>query len=142
MKTIQIRALLGAGALSLAFLGGIAFAPALVSGAAAHIAGPQTPQTGDERGRGTDPLAVAAQYIDITAEALRSEMGTTKSIADVAVAHGKTRDGLIQALVTAETQNLSQRVTQLVDHKGAPQRPGPGFRPGGQHRFGPRGPRP
>jgi hypothetical protein len=128
MKAIEIKALIGAGALSLAFLGGIALAPSLVSSAAAQ-AGPQTDQTTDNRGHGTDPFTVAAQYIGVTVDQLRTELGTTKSLADVAIAHGKTRDGLIAALVTAETQNITQRVSELVDHKGAPQR-GPGH-PGG-----------
>ena len=69
-------------------------------------------------------LATAATYIGITADQLRTEMGTTKSMADVAVAHGKTRDGLVQALTTAD----ATRIAQIVDQKGAPQgRPGPGF---------------
>ena len=132
MKALEIKALIGAGALSLAFLGGIALAPSLVSSVAAQT-GPSTDQTTDQRGPGHDPFSVAAQYIGITVDQLRTEMGTTKSLADVAVAHGKTRDGLIAALVAAETANIQQRVGGLVDHKGAPQRG-----PGGDHgRFGP-----
>lgn len=128
----EIKALAGAGVLTLAFAGGVALAPAVVSAVAAQT-GPQTDQTTDNRGPGHDPFNVAAQYIGITVDQLRTEMGTTKSLADVAVAHGKTRDGLIAALVTAETANITQRVTDMVDHKGAPQGPkagapgGPGF---------------
>src|SRR5262249_53103922 len=66
---------------------------------------------------------VAANYIGITVDQLRTEMGTTKSLADVAIAHGKTRDGLIAALVAAETANIQTRIGGLVDHKGAPQKP-------------------
>ena len=135
MKPLEIKALIGAGALSLAFLGGIALAPSLVSGVAAQT-GPQTDQTTDNRGPGHDPFSIAAQYIGITVDQLRTEMGTTRSLADVAIAHGKTRDGLVAALVTAETANITQRIGGLVDHKGAPQRG-----PGGDHgRFGPGGP--
>ena len=130
----EVKALIGAGALALAFVGGVAVAPSIVSSVAAQSA-PQTDQTLDQRGpgKGQDPFSVAANYIGITVDQLRTEMGTAKSIADVAVAHGKTRDGLIQALVQAETQNITQRVTDLVDHKGAPQKPAgrPGFGPGG-----------
>src|SRR6058998_3043137 len=98
----EIKALAGAGVLTLAFAGGVALAPAVVSAVAAQ-SGPQTGQTTDDRGPGQDGFSVAATYIGITVDQLRTEMGTTKSLADVAVAHGKTRDGLIAALVTAET---------------------------------------
>jgi hypothetical protein len=135
MKSMEIKALIGAGALSLAFVGGVALAPSLVSSVAAQT-GPQTEQTA-ERGPGhADPFTIAAQYIGISVDQLRQELGTTKSLADVAIAHGKTRDGLIAALVTAETANLQQRIGELVDHKGAPQ-----HGPGGEHgRFGHGGP--
>jgi hypothetical protein len=107
-----------------------------VSSVAAQ-SGPQTEQpTAENRGPHQDPFSAAAQYIGITVDQLRTELGTTKSLADVAIAHGKTRDGLIAALVTAETANIQQRISGLVDHKGAPQRG-----PGGDHgRFGPGGP--
>src|SRR2546428_12965350 len=96
------------------------------------------PRTSDNGPHGADLYSTAATYIGISVDQLRTEMGTTKSLADVAVAHGKTRDGLIAALVTAETANITQRVTSMVDHKGAPQKgpQGPGGRPG----FGPGGP--
>jgi len=119
---------------SLAFVGGVALAPSLVSSVAAQT-GPQTEQpTTEDRGPHQDPFAIAAQFIGISVDQLRTEMGTTKSLADVAVAHGKTRDGLIAALVTAETANLSQRIGSLVDHKGAPQ-----HGPGGHFGFAGRG---
>jgi hypothetical protein len=138
MKAFEIKALIGAGALSLAFIGGVALAPSIVSSVAAQT-GPSTDQTSDQRGpgKGQDPFSVAAQYIGITVDQLRTEMGTTKSLADIAVAHGKTRDGLVAALVTAETANITQRIGDLVDHKGAPQH-GPGG-PGGHFGFAVRG---
>ena len=74
-------------------------------------------------------LATAATYIGITEDALRTELGTGKSLADVAVAHGKTRDGVIAALVAASTTEI----TTLVDTKNpfpAPPAGGRGF-PGG-----------
>src|SRR5439155_325430 len=75
-------------------------------------------------------FTAAATYIGITEAQLRTELGTDKSLADVAVAHGKTRDGLIQALVAAQQQSIAT----LVDQKGIGARPaGPGIgrRPGG-----------
>ena len=71
-------------------------------------------------------LATAATYIGITEDALRTELGTGKSLADVAVAHGKTRDGVIAALVAASTTEI----TTLVDTKNpfpAPPAGGRGF---------------
>lgn len=64
---------------------------------------------------GRDLLTTAATYIGITEDALRTELGAGKSLADVAVAHGKTRDGLIAALVAAATTDI----TTLVDNKNA-----------------------
>lgn len=74
-------------------------------------------------------LATAATYIGVTEDALRTELGTGKSLADVAVAHGKTRDGLIAAL----TQAAQTEITTLVDKQnpfpqGGPGGPGRGFR--------------
>ncbi len=120
-------------ALAAAFMGGIALAPMLVAPAAAQLLSGTAASTADNRGPGgADVFSAAAQYIGITVDQLRTEMGTDKSMADVAVAHGKTRDGLVQALVAAETQNITQRIGDLVDKKGAPH---PGVGPGG--RFGP-----
>ena len=58
-------------------------------------------------------LATAASYLGMTEAALRTELATGKSLADIAVAHGKTRDGLIAALVQAVTT----QITALVDTK-------------------------
>jgi hypothetical protein len=71
-------------------------------------------------------LTTAATYIGITEAALRTELATGKSLADVAVAHGKTRDGVIAALTAAATTEI----TTLVDTKNPfPARAGGG--PGG-----------
>ncbi len=72
----------------------------------------------------SDYLSAAATYIGITVDQLRTELGTDKSLADVAIAHGKTRDGLIQALVTASQASI----TTLVDQKGIGAQRGPGDR--------------
>src|SRR5437667_9785718 len=72
-------------------------------------------------------ITAAATYIGITEAQLRTELGTDKSLADVAIAHGKTRDGLIQALLAAQQQEIAT----LVDRKGIGARPSPGpGRPG------------
>ena len=68
-------------------------------------------------------LTTAATYIGVTEDALRTELQTGKSLADVAVAHGKTRDGLIAAL----TQAATTEITTLVDK----QNPIPAGVPGG-----------
>ena len=71
---------------------------------------------------GKNPLATAAAYIGITEAALRTELASGKSLADVAIANGKTRDGVIAALADA----AKTEITTLVDTKN------PGFGgPGG-----------
>jgi DNA-binding phage protein len=72
-------------------------------------------------------LATAATYIGITEADLRTELQTGKTLAEVAVAHGKTRDGLIAALSAEATKQITTAVDQ----------PGTNF-PGG--RGGPGGP--
>lgn len=83
-------------------------------------------------------LKVAADYIEITPRVLVTELrNDNKSLAEVAVAHDKTRDGLKQALkdaitarigsskrLTAEQKakalaGLDARLDKLVDHKGS-----------------------
>ncbi len=69
-------------------------------------------------------FGAAATYIGITEAQLRTELQAGKTLAEIAVAHGKTRDGLIAALTTAATAEI----TTLVDQKGvAPGPRGPGF---------------
>ncbi len=75
-------------------------------------------------------LATAATYIGITEAALRTELQTGQTLAQIAVAHGKTRDGLIAALSAEATKQITTAVDQ----------PGTNFSgPGG--RGGPGGPR-
>jgi hypothetical protein len=123
------KALIGAGA-ALVLSGGIAAAalgPSSVGSAVmASLPGDVTlaVQNGGKIG-GPGFLATAATYVGITEAALRTELATGKSLADVAAAHGKTRDGLIAALVQASTT----QITTLVDTKNpfpAPPAGGPG----------------
>ena len=136
MKAIQpAKALLIAAVIGLGLSGGFA-AAALLPGGSAPAALSQlwdsTVGRSLENGPGDkgSVLTAAATYIGITEAQLRTELGTDKSLADVAVAHGKTRDGLIQALVAAQQQSIAT----LVDQKGIgarPAGPGVGRAPGG-----------
>jgi hypothetical protein len=81
----------------------------------------------DKGGRGgADRITAAAAYIGIPAADLKTQLASGKSLADIAVANGKTRDGLIAALVAAEQQAISA----FVDQKGLVHVGGPG--PGGR----------
>jgi DNA-binding phage protein len=57
-------------------------------------------------------LAIAATYIGITEAELRTELQTGRTLAEVAVAHGKTRDGLIAALSAEATKQITTAVDQ------------------------------
>lgn len=141
MKNVE-RALIATG-VALVFSGGIASAAFLWTSATAAAASPNgayqlAAQLGTNPGTladngpkgGADLMAAAAAYIGISAADLKTQLGAGKSLADIAVANGKTRDGLIAALVAAEQQALGT----FVDQKGTP------F-PGGPGKGGPGGPR-
>jgi hypothetical protein len=102
------------------------------------------------------PLSVAATYLGLTTDALRTQLGAGKSLADVATAQSKSVSGLEDALlanlqtdldadVTAgritsdrETQILANAKTQIaaqVARKGGAGRPG-GFGGPGVHGAG------
>ena len=81
-------------------------------------------------------LATAAAYIGITEAALRTELQTGQTLAQIAVAHGKTRDGLIAALSAEATKQITTAVDQPGTNFTGPGGPGG---PGG--RGGPGGPR-
>lgn len=54
-------------------------------------------------------LGAAAQYLGLTTEALRQQLAGGKSLADIAAAtSGKSRDGLIAALVQAANDRIDQ----------------------------------
>jgi hypothetical protein len=126
VKFTPAKVLITAAALGLGLSGGVAmasYAPDLGNSLAAAVSG-QSTNTQNNGGAHADYLSAAATYIGITTDQLRTELGTDKSLADVAVAHGKTRDGLIQALVTASQSSI----TTLVDQKGIGAQRGPGDR--------------
>lgn len=57
-------------------------------------------------------LATAASYIGVNEADLRTELQTGKTLAEVAVAHGKTRAGLIAALSAEATTQITTAVDQ------------------------------
>src|SRR5437660_4821109 len=139
------KALLIAAVLGLGLSGGFAAAAFLPGGNAPAAVSQIWDQTVGQMfgnvlaGKGSY-FTAAATYIGIAEAQLRTELGTDKSLADVAIAHGKTRDGLIAALDAAQQQDI----TTLVDQKGIGARPnpangvGPGFvrGPGGRNVIG------
>src|SRR5438105_8309223 len=129
MKLDPAKTLVTAGVLALGLSGGVAtaaYAPDITT-SVASVFNNIGANTADNGPHGADYFSAAATYIGITVDQLRTELGTDKSLADVAVAHGKTRDGLIQALLAAQQQEIAT----LVDRKGIGARPSPGpGRPG------------
>lgn len=121
-----------AGGIAILFTGGVAagaiLASPAVASAAQSLAGgarlaAQLPGTGPGGGvdnggalGGPQLLAAAATYIGISEADLHTELASGKSLADVATAHGKTRDGLIAVL----TDTASKQIPALVDQKGTP----------------------
>lgn len=65
------------------------------------------------RGRGGGPISfdAAATYIGISASDLRTQLAAGKTLAAIAVANGKTSEGLKAALATAAKQDLDAAVT-------------------------------
>ena len=134
MKAIQpAKALLVAAVIGLGLSGGFAAAALLPGGSAPAAISQVWDQTvgqmfGHGLGNKGSYFTAAATYIGITEAQLRTELGTDKSLADVAIAHGKTRDGLIAALTVAQQQEIAT----LVDQKGIGARPNPanGYGPG------------
>lgn len=142
MNAIQpAKALLIAAVIGLGLSGGFAAAAFLPGGSAPAAVSQVWDQTvGQMFGNGPREkgsyFTAAATYIGITEAQLRTELGTDKSLADVAIAHGKTRDGLIAALVAVQQQSIAT----LVDKKGIGARPNPapgfGRGPGGKNVIG------
>src|SRR5437660_9538989 len=121
------KALLIAAVLGLGLSGGFAAAAFLPGGNAPAAVSQIWDQTvgqmfGNVLGEKGSYFTAAATYIGVTEAQLRTELGTDKSLADVAMAHGKTRDGLSQAVTAAQQQSIAT----LVDQKGIGARPNPG----------------
>ena len=127
MKNLQpAKVLLVAAVIGLGLSGGFAAAAFLPGGSPGTVAQIWDNTVGrafqNGPGEKRSLFTAAATYIGITEAQLRTELGTDKSLADVAVAHGKRRDGLIQALTAAQQQSIAA----LVDQKGVGPRPNPG----------------
>jgi len=76
-----------------------------------------------------DLIATAATYIGIPVADVRTQLAAGKSLTDIATANGKTRDGLIAALLAAEQTSLGTFVDQkgTADPRGFGGPGGPGF---------------
>jgi lambda repressor-like predicted transcriptional regulator len=64
------------------------------------------------------PYRTAADYLGLPVDQLTKELQAGKSLADIATEHGKSVDGLKQALVAAETAEIEKSVDELVNQKG------------------------
>jgi len=64
------------------------------------------------------PVETAADYIGLSVDELTKELQAGKSLAEVATEHGKSVDGLKQALVAAATAEIEKAVDQIVNHAG------------------------
>jgi lambda repressor-like predicted transcriptional regulator len=64
------------------------------------------------------PYRIAADYLGLSVDELTKELQDGKSLADIATEHGKSVDGLKQALVQAATAEIEQSVDDLVNQKG------------------------
>ena len=140
--TQPAKALLIAAVIGLGLSGGFAAAAFLPGGSAPAAISQVWDQTvgqmfGNGLGNKSSYFTAAATYIGITEAQLRTELGADKSLADVAIAHGRTRDGLIAALAAAQQQDIAT----LVDQKGIGARPNPanGYGPGPGFGRGPGG---
>lgn len=142
MKNVE-RGLIAAG-VALVLSGGIASAAILSNSASADAAQPWAdaqlasligggaPGLADNGGHGgADLIGAAATYIGIPVADLRTQLAAGKSLTEIATANGKTRDGLVAALVAAEQTSIGT----FVDQKGVAGPGGPGG-PGGAGRPG------
>ncbi|MGH2378767.1 MAG: hypothetical protein ACRDGT_09850 [Candidatus Limnocylindria bacterium] len=128
--TRQILAVTISSALGVALLGGATVAglttpagrantmaalPAPLQSAASHL------------GFGGAILDAALEYIGITREQYRTEAEAGKTLTEIAVENGRTRDGLLAAMIAAGQTELAERVERAVDED-------PPLRDGFKHR--------
>src|SRR2546428_13227529 len=130
MKSLKPTTIAAGAVRAIGFVGGVVFGPSITAEVAASVPGGAYEALANNGFHGDDLFSAAATYMGITADQLRTEMGTTKSMADVAVAHGKTRDGLAQALTTAAATRIPPTVDQKAPPYGPPG-PSSGPRPRG-----------
>src|SRR5438132_12565146 len=101
MKSLKPTTIAAGAVLAVAFVGGVVFGPSITAEVAASVPGGAYEALANNGFHGDDLSSAAATYIGITADQLRTEMGTTKSMADVDAAPGKNRDGLVTAMSTS-----------------------------------------
>ena len=68
------------------------------------------------------PLEAAATYIGISVSDLQADLKAGKTLAQVAVAQGKTVDGLVAALTAQAKTNLDKAVADGEDHRAQEQK--------------------
>jgi hypothetical protein len=66
------------------------------------------------------PFATAASYLGLTVDQMTTELQAGKSLAEIATEHGKSADGLEQALFDAAKADLQKAIHELVNAKGLP----------------------
>lgn len=78
----------------------------------------------ERRHPGREMLDTAATFLGLDAKELLAELKSGKTLAEIAEAHGKTRQELIDALVSAgvdaATERLNEQVPRLVDGEIGP----------------------
>jgi hypothetical protein len=103
------------GTMSRKWIAGLATVAALALSGAALAAGPPAgggllAGTGARLQVGTVKLAAAADYLGMTVTALRTELRSGDTVAEIAQARGKTADGLEAAIVAAVDARLDKLV--------------------------------
>lgn len=83
------------------------------------------PRGGERRGPDGGPMAAAAAAIGIDQATLQSELRAGKSLAEIAEAHGKTREALKSALGAEQGKHLDE----MLDRKFTPGAPRPSVAP-------------
>lgn len=139
MRKRQILVAAVTSALGVALLGGAALANITSpTGAASTYAALPAPLqvAASHLGFGGGILDAALEYIGITREQYRTEAEAGKTLTEIAVANGKTREGLVAAMVAAGQTKLVERVERIVDAERPAVGPpfGRGHGPGGRSR--------
>lgn len=117
----QILVIAASSVLGVALLGGVAVAgratPSGLANAVAALPGPVqavAAHLGIGGAFGT-LIDAALAYIGITREQYLTEVEAGKTLTEIAVANGKTRDGLVAAMVAAGQTELATQVERIVD---------------------------
>lgn len=120
MKRSKILVIAASSMLGVALLGGVAMAglttTAGMANTFASLPGP-VGTIASHLGPGGTLLEAAAAYIGISIEDLRTELQADKTLTQIAEENGKTRDGLVAAMVAAGQTKLEEAVEKMVDEK-------------------------